>query len=150
MAAWIMSLVGGALSLIIGLGVLGWGVGEVLLAFVASCVGIVIAPLVTLQAEQNPWLKRQLLRGWLPTWALLSIVYFGILLLISPSLRHLESCAWMALPLILAAGWTLPTVFGPIQDRIVHARQRGVRFWQFSGGRRNVIGAESGVRRGIR
>ena len=121
--ALINGLVGLALSLLIGMGVLEFPFGEVIFIVLISNIAGLVSLLVTLRAEKSPWLKETWLNHFLKTWLFLAIQYFGILLGFCSSLRSPGSMLLLVFPLILSTGFGI-IIFGPIQDIIVKRSQK--------------------------
>lgn len=119
-------IVGCILVAWIGPTYLGFDAKDVALTLVGANIASVVAGLLTLQAEAVPAIKR-FIRGGFRTWTLLAVLYHGVLLGIASPLRDPKTLAILWIPVLLSTGLTFPTVFGPIQDRIVRKRQRKAR-----------------------
>jgi hypothetical protein len=121
--AFINGWIGLGLSLWIGRGVLDLDYSEIFLSVGASNLAALVALLVTLRAERVEWIKKNFLSRSFKTWALLTGIYFSILLSISPTLRSMENLVWLFPSLVLSVGFII-IIFGPIQDHFVRQRQK--------------------------
>lgn len=110
----------------IGSSFLGLEARDIVLTMLGANLAAIVSGLLTLMAEATPSIKRHI-RGGFRTWIVLMALFHGVLLAISPALRDPKTLAILWIPVILATGLAFPTVFGPIQDRIVRARQRRTR-----------------------
>lgn len=124
-AALANGMIGLALALVIGTR-LGFDVSDSLFCIFVSNVAALVSLLTTLQAERTQWLRKHFLNRSLKTWSILLLVYFGIIFYFCPMLRDGRTFLLMAIPLILATGFSI-LVFGPIQDRIVRRNQKKAR-----------------------
>lgn len=124
MAAWIVGGCGAFLVGWIGYGKLEIPLSVSLLWVAYSNFVALAGVLLTLQFEKVVWIKRTFLRGAGGTWGFLSLFYFGLLLLLIPSLRELRAFAWMIVPLTMSTGLMLNPFLGPIQDTLVRRSQR--------------------------
>lgn len=126
MTAAAVGLIGVALSLGIGVSILGLDPVDCARSVAASFGVGLVSLLATLWAERVPFIKRFFLHRSLLTWALLSTLYFGGLLALAPALRDGRAFAWLVVPMLMCTGWTI-LAFGPIQDRLVARAQRRQR-----------------------
>jgi hypothetical protein len=115
--------IGLSLSYGVGLFFLQLSGVDILRSIAASNLAAFVALLLTLKAEQMPWVKRVFLGRSLKTWPFLVMLYFWISLALSPILRDLWILLWMAFPLLLSTGFSL-LIFGPVQDYFVARKQR--------------------------
>lgn len=123
MAAFLIGLIGVATSLAIGNLHLGIEVSDIFRAVLASNLAGLIGGTLTLSAERVGWIRARILTRGYRTWALLSVLYFGISLAGAPILRDSLVLAQLALPLIMSTGLMLNALFGPVQDWLMHRRQ---------------------------
>ena len=125
-AAFMSGILGLSLSLGLGMGRLALTGPEVIGALLVSNLAGLLSLILTLQAEQVPWIQKYFLNRTLKTWTLLATIYFGILLGALPYLRSIHVLVILAFPLILSTGFCL-FFFGPIQDALVSQKQRKIR-----------------------
>lgn len=126
MLAWLVGFVATALSIALGTQVLGWGVGTVLFSVAVANLAGFVALLTTLTLERQPWVRRNVMRGFVSTWAVFWLLSLGILYGLAPSLRDWHATRLLLLPLIASNGWMIP-LFGLVQDAIVARGQRQAR-----------------------
>lgn len=122
-AALLNGFLGLAITLAIGVGHFGLNIWDVLECILGSNVAAFTALLMTLQAERQPWILKYILNRSLKTWALITTLYFGILLALSPALRDVHVFLVLVLPLMLSTGFCI-ILFGPVQDYLVRQKQR--------------------------
>lgn len=118
LSALINGCAGTALTLAIGSQVLGMTLPQAALCVLASNVGGFLALLVIMWGS---WV-----RGTFPTWALFLGTYFGTLFLLAEPYRSVRAFVWLALPLMLSAGFCI-IAYGPVQDWFVARSQRRQR-----------------------
>lgn len=92
------------------------------LCAVANLAGL-LAITITVRAERIAWMKRNVLKGGVATWTLLSTIFLSVLCALSPEYREWKVAAVLTFPLIFAAGFSFP-VFGWFQDRYVRRARR--------------------------
>lgn len=126
MAAWIIGVVGAALSFWMGSN-LGFSSGEVALQVAATNLAAFAGGILTLQAEKVTWVKTWVIPDGVRTWLFLAMLYGGIQLAMAPGLRDWEIYLRMALPLVMTTGLMLNPCFGPAQDWLVRRSQRRTR-----------------------
>ncbi len=126
MAAWVNGFLGILVSYIVGTQVLSLSAMDVGIALFASNLGGLIALLVILQLEWQPWIKRNVLTRSRRTWPVFLAIYYSVILAIVPALRDVRTLLIMALPLALGNGFAI-RLFGPIQDQLYRRSQRRAR-----------------------
>lgn len=122
LVALINGMIGVGLGLLIG-SRLGLETSDTLYCFLISVCAGLFSLTATLQAEQVKWIRKAILNRSLKTWSFLLFLYFGPLLFFCPVLRDQKIFLVMAIPLVLATGFSI-LVFGPLQDRLVRRAQR--------------------------
>lgn len=126
MAAWVNGFLGIFASYLVGTKVLSLSTIEVGLSLFASNLGGLIALLVILQLEWQPWIKKNILTRSRRTWPIFLLIYYAVILLLVPVLRDGYRLLCMALPLGLGNGFAI-LIFGPIQDQLYRRSQRRAR-----------------------
>ncbi len=123
MTAWFNGFLG--IVLVYGIGSLRLGLTEfdAALCVVASNVSGLVSLLLYSAGGRRPWIRKHILGGPFRTWTLFLAAYFGMMLLMAPTLRDSEHFKWLIIPVIMTTGFTI-LVFGPIQDRLVARSQR--------------------------
>jgi hypothetical protein len=122
-AAWITGVTGALLTLWLGTSYLGLTVSEALMTSLFSEIAAFVAAMITVRATQDQWFGANHFKGGVRTWALVSSIYFLILLGLDPPMRNLTRMAVLFFPLQIGHGF-MAMVYGPIQDRIVRSRSK--------------------------
>ena len=125
-----LGLLGLCLTMLLGVFSLQWSPLTAFLCFLSSNLAGLASILITLQVEHLISVRQERNGGkgqpWGSTfksWTLLFLLYFSMLLLLSPSLRNVQAMLYLCFPLILSTGFCI-ILFGPIRDSIVRKRQK--------------------------
>jgi hypothetical protein len=150
-------MVSAVLSGILGSGVTYWvgtryfafGAWDVLWAVLASNVAGFISLLLTLALERRPAIRKVLMGNAPKTWAVLGVLYTGLMLGLDPGLWSPIVAVSLWAPLVWATGFMLP-LWGRAQDALIrweyHRAKRPAfepRKRRFAASKRNVIRVES-------
>jgi hypothetical protein len=125
-SALINGFIGLGLSLYVGIKHFDCSLSDVLSWVVASNLAGIVALLATLKAESVPWMRQNLLNHTLKTWSFLAILYFFLLVVISPPFQGFNHFFAMLIPLLFSQGFGI-ILFGPIQDSLVRRQQLKVQ-----------------------
>jgi hypothetical protein len=125
MIALVAAVIACVVSYLVGVLVLGWAPRAAFWAMVASNIAAYSSLPLTLLAERVQWVKRVLIPGMLRTWALLAIVYVGVLLALVSELRTPRDFSCMILPLIFCSGFMIFS-YGFLHDFLVRRTQKRV------------------------
>jgi len=122
MNAIIFGLIGTAVTLFLGKTFLALEYDQLLFSVLIANVLCFSSLIVVLQAEAHPQLKK-LLVSIAHAWALFWLVFISGILITCSWMRDVKTMLVLWIPLFFSGAFSA-LVFGPVQDRIVWARQR--------------------------
>lgn len=116
-------IIGVLLSFYIGYTYLDLNLADISACLLAANIAALGSLLVTLKAEKYAWIRKHLLTRAAKAWAFLLVLFFGVLLGLTPVLRETRTLLYLFVPLTLSTGFAI-LFFGPLQDYFVRRAQK--------------------------